>query len=65
MNKTFGDLMGEYTGVREQAKRFSSWEALDKFVEELVEQVVPKDEKTLTHKFQEYSFDANGVETHE
>ena len=65
MNKTFGDLMGEYVGVRDQAKRFSSWEALDKFVEGLVQQVAPKAEKPFTHKFQEYSFDANGTETHE
>jgi hypothetical protein len=59
MNKTFGDLMGEYMGVREQARRFSSWEALDKFVEELAHQVAPKVEPP--RKFQEYSFDDMGT----
>ena len=61
MNKTFGDLMSEYVGLRDQAQRFSSWEALNKFVESLVNEVAPKPEKAFTHKFQEYAYDDMGT----
>lgn len=44
MNKTFGDLMAEYMNARDGARRFASWEALDKLVEKLVLQVVSQGE---------------------
>ena len=62
MNKTYGDLMGEYVHAKDSASRFKSWDLMDKLFKELIEQVqvAPKTDKQLTHKFQEYSFDANG-----
>lgn len=64
-NKTYGDLMSEYVAAKEQAKRFGSWEQLDKFAETVVNQVSPKPEKAFDHKFQEYTYDSMGAEVHE
>lgn len=58
--KTYGDLMGEYAHAKDSAARFKSWDLMDKLFKELVEQIAPKTTKQLNHKFQEYSFDANG-----
>jgi hypothetical protein len=62
MNKTFGDLMSEYMGAREQARQFDSWSQLDKFVEELVSTLAPKVQ--APRKFQEYAFDDMGLALH-
>lgn len=65
MNKTYGDLMSEFEHVRTAARSHSSWDGLNKFVEELIKQIAaPKVEQPLI-KSQEYSFDANGGEVHE
>lgn len=60
MNKTYGDMMGEYENLKSSAQRFSSWNGLDKFVEELIKQIQPKVEKPATVPL--HSFDANGSE---
>jgi hypothetical protein len=60
MNKTFGDLMGEYSAAKDVASRFKSWDQMDQLVESLIAQVAPRPQKRPTEQFQEYSFDANG-----
>jgi len=61
MNNTFGDLMSEYERKRDAARRFDTWEAVDLFVKNLIQQVAPKVESTTPRKFQEYSYDGNGT----
>lgn len=39
MNETFGDLMAQYVGERDAARRFDNWGNLDKFVEGLIQKI--------------------------
>lgn len=59
-NETFGDLMAEYEKHRENAKRFSHWGDLDKFMRELANRIAPKKEEPLP-RFTQYAFDDMGT----
>ncbi len=65
MNKTYGDMMSEYEQHRVSAQRFSVWEELDKYVENLVKQIALKVDKAPMPKFQDnIGFDDMGTPVH-
>lgn len=63
MSETFGDLMSDYERAKDSAKRFDEWSALDKFAEQLIKRVAPKNEKPREH-FKTYAFDDMGTPVH-
>jgi hypothetical protein len=61
MNKTYGDMMGEYESKREAVRRFGSWDGLDSFVEGLISQLAPQTKKSNTVSQQQFGFDDMGA----
>ena len=60
MSETFGDLMSEYDQARDAARRFDSWERMDKLAEKLINKIQPKVEKQAK-KWSEFSYDDMGT----
>lgn len=60
-NKTYSDLMSEYEKHKDSARRFGSWDSLDKFMNQLAQHISPRKVEKMSHQMVSYSFDDMGT----